>query len=200
MARFSLRPFRFLDNLFSFQDSAVPAEVDNTSPFQWVLDGSRSAAMGEAFGPEMGYFVQGVTNAHVAAGGLRKTADPWANIDPVQRANTCIWLLACFGQCTDASVFDEASAALVYPTVADAFAAESMALYRWPDAVVDIVSGEVALVDLARPSLDAELPLWVADGGHVAFFSAQAGAGATSVKMDALFWAGKKGTLPPGHG
>lgn len=172
-------------------------------------------------GSRSGFFWQRATQAHAIAGGLSSTLNPYARIpfldtpgaqDPSEATHD-VWLMAVACHLDNGATFTEAMASLIYPVAQP----EGPALLNIPVAYWnDATTGTIAFPPVASGGtarfhglgtapflgicLTQKLPLWVApptssDNGGLGVASVSSGA--LEVFLDALWWAGPKGTAPP---
>jgi len=193
--------WRFVGEIQGSTDMALEGEI------QVVEDLSRIAELGSGLGGSDGYFTRQDTAAHVGAGAIRDTLDPWEFVDVFEpnRERASVWVIGASATLTNTNV-DEVGMSISIPAVGDGSLAAREIILAYFDGEVPTAitaAGVFPMVNLGAVAsgqggggIFTQLPFWVPDGSIFNFMSNASGAG-TSVAT--LFcWAGAAGARPPG--
>lgn len=198
MGDFTRKPLGVLDNLYRFVGGQTgPNRFAEDMDIQPVHDLSREAELGNSQTGDNGYFNRGFGLAHVGTGTLFGTADIYArtfkNLDPF---DVDIWAIDALCNINDAGDFASAACGIEYP-VSDGFGDSEVKIVReFTTPTVALFTGGLIPV----PPVDdfCVLPLYVPHGSLIGVTSTSDNSGTVTVRTLILFWAGARGTTPPG--
>jgi len=205
---FTNKPLRALDWIYRFVGGMTgPKTVELSTSLQLVHDVSRLAQIGSGVGSFNGYFMRGGTDAHVAAGAILTSFDPYGLADTLglERSGVGVWLCDVSAQMNDnVARFNNAAVSFAYPGVNDFFSStvpRQVLLANFEDAALEVqvnvpLAGPIAAGNQA-PLILARLPMFLPDGGTIHQTTAQTGAGDIDIIVNCLLWMGAKGALPP---
>lgn len=199
--KFLARPLQVLDRLYRFVEGQAPQLVELVQPVQLVHDVSRQVELG---GPSMGLFLAGQDNAHVGAGTVEASWNPYDQVDYLYPNNTgvdiWVWLLSAWCSTSTAN-FTEATLAIGYAPYGESIPRRDRGMMRWA-ALQQMYDQNVAPATLPWMATLAATQPGITDGPWLVtpgstMRQATVATGANTIRIEGLFWAGAVGSLPP---
>lgn len=201
MSVISKKVLQALDFIYKFvEGQSGPLTVDLDSPVVLVHDVSRNAALGSGINNQLGYYIHQTVNVHGSGGQLFDTYDPWTEIDAlsIPRNLVSVWLVDMWAQTDTALSIDVIQTAALFPTVPGSFQGESLPLRNWGGGEFQSVDsgGTIRPAHLEVENVPRSLPMFMPDPTTILVVTDALIA--ATLSQHTMFWAGAKGTTPPG--
>jgi len=205
MATFRNRPLPVLDRIYGFLSGRTsPPEIQTESPLTLVHDVSREAELGAAYGRNLGYGVQNMTQAYnsFAVEEQQQDAYSWLlsgfdpQLDPYEN-DVSIWIVDCHATSTVPADMDAAVLAIGnYGTLTPSTIETYRVLSVW-DTDYATGSNYTATGNVYNhvPEWEAQWPILVHRGERLLL--GVDGGGSGSLVVYIYYWVGRKGTTPP---
>ena len=197
MSEFLANPLRVLDRIYRFIEGTTPKAVENKLPIQLVHDVSRQAELGQT---GMGFFIAGQDNVHGGASTIEAAFDPYIEVGYLYPNVTELWVWLLNAWVTNLGNTTSASLAIGYVPVGEYIVRRDRLVQYWNVAGIAIfdqnISPAVHTSSCAPIAGNiSNFPVLVTPGATCRITTISSGA--TTIRVEGMFWAGPTGTYPP---
>lgn len=182
-------------------------QIELDRPITLVHDTARGAAILSGFTNAEGYMLITADHVHAGAGTIFSNVDPYLVTDAARknRAQTRIWLLHVFADCTATATFNEAIISRLTPVLPTGTAVSSrpqlIARFDHTSAAMRFAAASNFMLDAnGEPVLVTKFPVQQQPapvGGTGGIFFTSDSSGIVTVRLAVMCWAGPKGAEPP---